>query len=56
MRWGRWTQGDVAMALGRREGEIQQVLFITADQLPKSIGHVFDRKLNKLIAEAGFDR
>ena len=44
------------MALGRRKGEVQQDLFITADQLPKSIGHVFYRKLNELLAEAGFDR
>lgn len=44
------------MALGRRKGESQQELFVTADRLPKSIGHVFYRKLNELLAEAGFDR
>ena len=44
------------MALGRRKGESQQELFVTADRLPKSIGHVFYRRLNELLAEAGFDR
>lgn len=43
------------MAMGRRDAGRQQELFITADQLPKSIGHVFYGKLNELLAEAGFD-
>jgi len=44
------------MALGRRETERQAELFITAEQLPRSPGHVFYQKLNRLLAEAGFDR
>jgi transposase len=44
------------MALGRRESERQQDLFITHDRLPKAPGHVFYVKLNKLLAEAEFDR
>ena len=43
------------MALGKRETERQDELFITHDQLPKSVGHVFYVKLNQLLAEAGFD-
>jgi transposase len=44
------------MAMGKREGEQQQDLFITHDKLPRSPGHVFYRKLNRLLAEGGFDR
>jgi transposase len=43
------------MALGKRKTERQQELFVPADQLPRSPGHVFYRKLNDLLAEAGFD-
>ena len=43
------------MAMGRRDAGRQQDLFVTTDQLPKSIGHVFYGKLNELLAEAGFD-
>ena len=43
------------MALGRRKNEQQQELWISHEDLPKSEGHVFYRKLNKLLAEAGFD-
>jgi transposase len=43
------------MALGKRKTERQQELFVPADQLPRSPGHVFYRKLNQLLAEAGFD-
>ena len=44
------------MALGRRKGENQEELFVVHSRLPKSPGHVFYRKLNQLLAEAGFDR
>jgi transposase len=44
------------MALGRRKGENQEELFVMHSRLPKSPGHVFYRKLNQLLAEAGFDR
>ena len=44
------------MALGTRPVEEQEDLFVMHDKLPKSPGHVFYRKLNQLLAEAGFDR
>jgi len=43
------------MALGKRESERQDELFIMHDQLPKSVGHVFYMRLNQLLAEASFD-
>lgn len=43
------------MALGRRKTEQQQALFIATADLPQSPGHVFYRKLNDLLTEAGFD-
>ena len=43
------------MALGKRQTERQEDLFLTAAELPKSPGHVFYRKLNRLLAEGGFD-
>jgi transposase len=43
------------MALGRRKGEQQDDLFIMAEHLPKAPGHVFYRKLNAILREAGFD-
>jgi transposase len=44
------------MAMGKREAEQQQDLFITHDKLPRSPGHVFYRKLNQVLADGGFDR
>jgi len=44
------------MTMGKRDTEQQQDLFITHDQLPRSPGHVFYRKLNQLLAAGGFDR
>ncbi len=44
------------MAMGKRDVEQQQDLFITHDKLPRSPGHVFYQKLNDLLREAGFDR
>jgi transposase len=44
------------MAMGKREADQQQDLFITHDKLPRSPGHVFYQKLNRLLAEEGFDR
>lgn len=44
------------MALGRRKDERQEDLFVPQDRLPRSEGHVFYRQLNRLLAEAGFDR
>lgn len=42
------------MALGKRKRE-QQEAWIATTELPKSPGHPFYRKLNRLLAEAGFD-
>jgi transposase len=44
------------MAMGRRKAERQERLFVAAAELPKSQGHPFYRALNRLLAEAGFDR
>lgn len=43
------------MALGRRRAERQEELFVPQDRLPRSEGHVFYRRLNELLAEAGCD-
>ena len=43
------------MALGRRNQEQQPSFWIAVDELPRSEGHVFYRKLNQLLREAGFD-
>ena len=43
------------MALGKR-GEEQQEMWVATTSLPKSVGHIFYRKLNRLLAEADFDR
>jgi transposase len=44
------------MAMGKRQAEQQQDLFVTYDRLPRSPGHVFYRKLNQVLTEGGFDR
>lgn len=44
------------MAMGRRRTDRQDALFITADNLPRSQGHPFYQALNRLLADAGFDR
>ena len=43
------------MSMGQRK-QRQEALFITADQLPRSAGHPFYRRLNRLLDEFGFDR
>jgi transposase len=42
------------MALGKRRDE-QQEMWVASTSLPKSEGHVFYRKLNRLLAESDFD-
>jgi transposase len=44
----------MTMALGKRKEE-QQEMWVATTDLPKSPGHVFYRKLNRVLAEAGFD-
>ena len=43
------------MALGRRNDERQQEFWVSTVDLPRSVGHVFYVKLNKLLASAEFD-
>ena len=43
------------MAMGKRKPR-QESLFVAADRLTPSAGHPFYQTLNKLLAEAGFDR
>ena len=42
------------MALGKRKHE-QQTVWVATTELPRSPGHPFYKKLNSLLAEAGFD-
>jgi IS5 family transposase len=44
------------MAMGKRKQERQEALFVSTNGLAKSPGHPFYRKLNELLAHAGFDR
>ncbi|HLA84938.1 MAG TPA: transposase [Thermoguttaceae bacterium] len=44
------------MALGRRKQQRQDDFWIPVNSLPRSEGHVFYRKLNQLLREAGFDQ
>jgi transposase len=41
--------------MGRRKTEQQQSLWVPVDELPRSPGHAFYDKLNRLLGEAGFD-
>jgi transposase len=43
------------MAMGKRKRR-QDALFVASEDLARSPGHPFYRKLNELLAEAGFDR
>ena len=53
---GLLGRGDQAMALGHRNQEQQPSFWIAVDELPRSEGHVFYRKLNQLLRAAGFER
>lgn len=44
------------MAMGRRKQERQEGLFVMAEALPQAPRHVFYERLNRLLAEHGFDR
>ena len=44
------------MALGKRKTKQQEDLFIMADRMPRSPGHVFYQKVNRLLNDGGFDR
>jgi transposase len=43
------------MGMGKRKS-VQETLFISHDNLPRSAAHPFYAKLNELLQEAGFDR
>jgi hypothetical protein len=43
------------MALGRRGG-VEDGLWIPTTELPRSPGHPFYQRVNRVLAEAGFDR
>ena len=44
------------MAMGRREGERQEAMFITIADLPSAAGHPFYEKLNEALRAIEFDR
>jgi hypothetical protein len=44
-----------AMAMGRRKREQQGELFLATQDLAVPMGHVFYDRLNRLLAEGGFD-
>ena len=43
------------MALGKRQGEKQQEMFVAATQMQRSPGHPFYKRVNDLLKEADFD-
>jgi hypothetical protein len=43
------------MALGRRSVVQQKDLFVLAEDMPRSDGHIFYTRLNRLLEQAGFD-
>ena len=43
------------MAMGRRKREQQGVFFVTAAQLPRQGGHPFYERVNRILADCGFD-
>ncbi|WP_437201179.1 hypothetical protein [Planctomicrobium sp. SH664] len=44
------------MGLGKREESRQQEFWTPTASLSKGPGHVFDDKLNQVLAQAGFDK
>jgi transposase len=47
---------EIAMSMGRRPSEEQGEFWVPTAALPRSPGHVFYDKLNRLLGEGGFDR
>ncbi len=43
------------MAMGRRKRHRQQTMWLTREQLPRTAGHVFYDRVNKILAEHSFD-
>ena len=43
------------MAMGKRRREDQRAMWVAVEELPRSVSHPFYEKLNRLLAEHGFD-
>lgn len=43
------------MAMGRRKQHEQQTMWLAAEQLPRTAGHVFYDRVNRILAQHGFD-
>ena len=43
------------MAMGRRQRHRQQTMWLATEQLPRTAGHVFYDRVNKILVEHGFD-
>jgi len=43
------------MAMGRRQRHQQQTMWLATEQLPRTAGHVFYDRVNKILVEHGFD-
>ena len=43
------------MAMGQRKHEEQRGMWVAVNELPRSVSHPFYEKLNRLLAEHGFD-
>ena len=43
------------MAMGRRQRHRQQTMWLATEQLPRTAGHVFYDRVNKILGERGFD-
>lgn len=43
------------MAMGRRQRHRQQTMWLATEQLPRTAGHVFYDRVNKVLLEHGFD-
>jgi hypothetical protein len=43
------------MAMGKRRQQEQRGMWVAVSELPKSVSHPFYEKLNRLLAEHGFD-
>ena len=43
------------MAMGKRKHEEQRAMWVAVSELPRSVSHPFYEKLNRLLAEHGFD-
>jgi len=58
LSWGETTLPieESRMSMGRQPTELQPELWIPTADLPYSPGHIFYDKLNRLLAEAAFDR